>query len=196
MSDMPTTNAFRLRISLAEIDPSIWREVIFSPGTTLHELHRAIQLLFGWYDYHLYQFKIGGRRFEAPNEEATGEDSTKARLSKLIERPGQVFEYIYDFGDHWVHRIEVLETRVNADPDWLPYLVDGARRGPPEDCGGVFGYESLLEALRTPYEDLDEEGRSVLDWVGADFDPEEFSLSQARHALLLCAVWGALRRRR
>jgi hypothetical protein len=56
---------YQLRISLEEIEPLIWRRVLFRTNTTLHELHRAIQLLFNWYDYHLYQFDINGRRFEA-----------------------------------------------------------------------------------------------------------------------------------
>jgi hypothetical protein len=54
----------------------------------------------------------------------------------------------------------------------------------------------LIEAVRTPYEDLEDEDRSFVDWAGDDFDPEEFSVSQARHALLLSAAWGSLRRRR
>lgn len=188
--------ALRLRITLDGIDPPIWREVIFPRKATLHELHRAIQILFDWYDYHLYEFEIDGRRFEAPDEEAEGEDSTKAKLSKLITGPGQVLEYTYDFGDGWLHLIEVVDVSVRADPGWIPYLVDGARRGPIEDSGGVPGYQRLIEAVRTPYEDLDEEDRLFVDWAGDDFDSDDFSLSQARHALLLSYAWGSLRRRR
>ena len=68
------------------------------------------------------------------------------KLSKLITEPGQVFQYVYDFGDNWIHRIEVEDTAVKADPGWIPWLIDGARRGPPEDCGGVPGYQRLIEA--------------------------------------------------
>lgn len=186
--------ALRLRITLDGIDPPIWREVVFPRNATLHELHRAIQILFDWYDYHLYSFELDGRRFEAPHVEADGEDSTKAKLSKLITGPGQVFEYTYDFGDNWVHRIEVEDVSVAAAPGWIPHLVDGARRGPPEDCGGVYGYQRLIETRETPYADLDEEDRSFVDGAGDDFDPEDFSLSQARHALLLSAAWGSLKR--
>lgn len=188
--------ALRLRITLDGIHPPIWREVIFPRNATLHELHRAIQILFGWYDYHLYEFKIDGRRFEATEEEAEGEDSTKAKLSKLISDPEQVLEYTYDFGDNWLLLIEVIDVSVPADPGWIPHLVDGARRGPPEDSGGVPGYQRLIEAARAPYEDLDDEDRSFVDWAGDDYDSEDFSVSQARHALLLSAAWGALRRRR
>jgi len=192
---MPGMNrhpALRLRISLEGIEPSIWRTVIFPRNATLHELHRAIQILFGWYDYHLYQFEIDSRCFEAPDEEAEGEDSTRTRLSKLITGPGQVFHYVYDFGDNWIHRIEVEDDDVSADPGWTPWLVDGERRGPPEDCGGVSGYQRLVEAINAPPETLDEEGRDFVRWGGDGFDPEEFSVSQARHALLLSAAWGCL----
>jgi hypothetical protein len=187
--------ALRLRITLDGIDPPIWREVIFPRSSTLHELHRAIQVLFDWYDYHLYQFEIDGRRFEAPDVEAEGEDSTRAKLSKLVSGPGQVLEYTYDFGDNWLHLIEVLDVSVRADPGWIPYLVNGSRPGPVEDSGGVSGYQRLIEAARSPYEDLDEEDRSFVDWAGPHFDPDAFSLAQARHALLLSAAWGSLRRR-
>lgn len=192
---MPGMNrhpALRLRISLEGIEPSIWRTVIFPRNATLHELHRAIQILFGWYDYHLYQFEIDSRCFEAPDEEAEGEDSTRTRLSKLITGPGQVFHYVYDFGDNWIHRIEVEDDDVSADPGWTPWLVDGEWRGPPEDCGGVSGYQRLVEAINAPPETLDEEGRDFVRWGGDGFDPEEFSVSQARHALLLSAAWGCL----
>jgi hypothetical protein len=188
--------ALRLRITIDGIDPPIWREAIF-PGTfTLHELHRSIQLLFDWYDYHLYEFEFQGTRFEAPDDEAEGEDSTKAKLSKLLTDTGQVLRYTYDFGDDWLHLIEVLDVSVRADPGWIPYLVDGARRGPIEDSGGVHGYQRLIQAARAPYEDLDDEDRSFVDWAGKDFDPNDFSLAQARHALLLSAAWGSLKRRR
>jgi hypothetical protein len=188
--------AFRLRITLDGIEPPIWREVIFPRNATLHELHRAIQILFDWYDYHLYKFEIDGRKFEAPDVEAEGQDSTKAKLSKLITGSGEVFEYTYDWGDDWLHLIEVVDVAVPVDPGRIPHLVDGARRGPPEDCGGPGGYQRLIEAMRTPYEDLEEEDRSFVDWAGDDFDPDEFSVSQAHHALLLSAAWGSLRRRR
>ena len=188
--------AFQLRISLDEIEPLIWRRVLVRRDTTLHELHRTIQILFNWYDYHLYQFEVAGRRFEAPDEESEAEDATKAKLSKLISGPGDLIRYTYDFGDDWVHVIDIEETAVPVDEDWIPWLLAGARSGPPEDCGGPHGYGELVAALRRPLEDLEDEERATVEWVGPDFDPEEFNLLQARHALLLSSAWGMLKRRR
>ena len=186
---------FRLRVSLAEIDPPIWRSVLVKASTTLHELHRTIQMLFQWFDYHLYRFEIGERGFEAPDEEAEGEDSTRVRLSQLGLRAGDTFEYTYDFGDDWRHLIEVEGLETVSEEVWLPWVLDGARRGPPEDCGGPYRYSDIQGLLQRPFEDLEEYDQELVDWLGEDFDPEEFSLAQARHDLMLASGWGVLKRR-
>lgn len=190
-------NAFLLRVTLAKIEPPIWRRVWVSKKTSLHELHRMIQILFEWLDYHLYEFSVGEEKYEAPDEEAEGHDSTKARLSGLGLSVGDEIRYLYDFGDYWVHEIRI-EDEDALDLDWLPHLVDGQRAGPPEDCGGVGGYERVLEALVTEVdeEDPDSEAAEIQSWVGSDFDPESFDVQYARHVLLLTGAWGALRRRR
>src|SRR3982751_4045698 len=66
----PKPRALDLRITIAGIEPPIWRLVRVPDAYTLHQLHRVIQLVFGWLDYHLYAFTVGGRRFEEPLEEA------------------------------------------------------------------------------------------------------------------------------
>ncbi|MDT8369099.1 MAG: plasmid pRiA4b ORF-3 family protein [Longimicrobiales bacterium] len=188
-------DAYRLRVRLADVEPPIWRRVLVVGSTTLHELHRMIQLFFDWYDYHLYTFEVGDRSFEAPDEEAEGEDSTKARLDRLGLSVGDSFDYIYDFGDDWRHRIEIEAMETVTRHAWLPWVIDGARRGPPEDCGGPFGYATIQELLKGTSTELDDDDRATLEWLGEGFDPEEFSLPQARHAVLLASAWGVLRRK-
>ena len=188
--------ALRLRVSLAEIDPPIWRTVLVEASITLHELHRTIQMLFQWYDYHLYRFEVGQRGFEAPDEEAEGEDSTRVRLSQLGLRAGDTFEYTYDFGDDWRHRIEVEGLETVSEQAWLPWVLDGARRGPPEDCGGPYRYSEIQWLTQQPFEDLVEDDQEMVDWLGEDFNPEEFSPAQARHDLMLASAWGILKRKR
>ena len=43
----------------------------------------------------------------------------------------------------------------------------------PKDCGGVWGYEDMLEAMKDPKHEGHE---SALEWLGEDFDPEAFDL--------------------
>jgi hypothetical protein len=82
-----------LRVTVTEIEPPIWRLVRVPDDYTLHQLHRVFQLLFGWLDYHLYDFRIGERRFEAPDPEAEAEPSTKARLRDFGFEAGDRFTY-------------------------------------------------------------------------------------------------------
>jgi hypothetical protein len=90
----PRPRSLDLRITITETEPPIWRMVRVPDAYTLHQLHRVIQLVFGWLDYHLYAFEIGGRRFEEPLEEAEDEDSTAVRLRDLPLRTGARFTYV------------------------------------------------------------------------------------------------------
>lgn len=185
-------NALLLKISLAEIEPGIWRRVWVEEMASLHELHRIIQLVFHWQDYHLYQFEVNGVRYEAPYEEADGRDSTETALAVLGLRMGDSFSYVYDFGDDWRHEI-VVDDEAVVEPVDLPYLLDGERAGPPEDSGGPYGYQELLHALqrRDRGEEVDADLGERLEWLG-EFDPDGFEIQDVRHALTLCAAWGCL----
>jgi hypothetical protein len=181
-----------LRISIARIEPPIWRRVRIADTCTLHQLHRIIQLLFGWMDCHLYAFKIGERKFEAPCEDAEDEDSTRVRLSDLALGNGVRFTYTYDFGDNWVHEIAMEEILIltpdDDDERVLPILIDGERAGPHEDCGGPWGYQEMCEALRDPSH---REHTRYRRWSG-DYDPERFDVWMARNNPTLAAAWGAI----
>jgi len=188
----PKPRALELRITIAEIEPPIWRRVRVPDAYTLHQLHRVIQLVFGWLDCHLYDFRIGERRFEEPLEEAEGEDSTAIRLRDLPLATGARFTYTYDFGDHWVHEIVVedryISTPFDEDEEPLPVLYGGERAGPREDCGGPDGHREMCEALRDP--DHPDHGTYRL-WSNV-YDPERFDTWMARNNLTLAAAWGAI----
>jgi hypothetical protein len=194
MTTIPPT--LQLRITIDQVEPPVWRELLVDSRASLHQLHRIIQILFSWYDYHLYEFAFDGRRFEAPDPEREVEDASRVKLYDLQLTPGAVLQYLYDFGDRWLHTIEVQAVGVEADPAYQPWLLDGGGRGPPEDCGGPKRYMQLLAALEVPLEDLEDDMRELVEWAGLDFDADEFSVEQARHALLLLAAWGLTRRPR
>ncbi len=90
------------------------------------------------------------------------------------------FTYEYDLGDSWVHQVVVERTA--SSPLSLKHAVclDGQYACPPEDVGGVPGYELFLKALADP---AHEEHDSYLDWVGYPFDPAAFDLAAANAAL-------------
>lgn len=172
----------------------MWRIVQVPEAFTLHQLHRVLQIVFSWLDYHLYEFQIGRRRFVAPHPEADdkAEDSTSVRLADIKLPPGTQFTYVYDFGDGWTHDLlveRIIPSPLEGAQSGLPRLLDGARAAPPEDAGGPPGFERLLEALADPNHPEHEEMR---EWAGKQYDPDRFDSWSLDNALALAAAWGAI----
>ncbi len=181
-----------LRVAIRDSAPEIWRRLLVPSSYTLDQSHRVLQLVFGWLDYHMYEFEIGTRRFEShENDEAEGEDARRIALRDLAPVPGDRWLYRYDFGDDWAHDIVVEERRPNTDPldRPLPYLLDGERAGPPEDCGGTGGLAELLRVLKAP---RTKAGREMRAWVGASYDPSRFDAWHVDRMLTLAAAYGAI----
>ena len=147
-------NIHKLKITLQDTNPPIWRRVCVPSHWTLGTLHYVMQVAMGWSNSHLHQFdaKQGGemKHFSLYLDEDSGLkllDSRKVRISKIAPKVGDRIVYEYDFGDGWVHTVDV-EAVFPANPDALyPHCIAGERAGPPDDCGGLSGYEDLLKVL-------------------------------------------------
>ena len=152
--------------------------------TTLIGLHRVIQAAMGWADYHLWRFEIGDTEYGVDVEGGWGEPITSARDARLneIAEPGDVLLYEYDFGDSWEHRVRVEKVLPAERGRVYPVCVAAERAGPPEDSGGVWGYEHLLEVLADP---TDPEHEDLIEWVGGEFDPEFVDLDEINRRLAL-----------
>ena len=169
---------FQFKITLLGSEPPIWRRIQIQ-DCTLDKLHEYIQTAMGWTNSHLHQFKIKGQRYSDPSlfdddfDDLECEDSTTTMLSAVLPKTGKrfAFKYEYDFGDSWEHEL-MFEGAPPVDPKAkYPLCVEGERACPPEDCGGVWGYASFLEAISDPQH---EEHDHMLDWIGGAFDPEKF----------------------
>lgn len=176
----------RLRIELSGVDPPIWRRVDVPADFPLRRVHDVIQAVFGWLDYHLHQFEIGDRLYGAPEYDEADiygkhlYSDRNVRLGALLDRGVERFVYRYDFGDDWEHVVTVEGVLDPEDGVEYPVLVDGARRAPPEDCGGPPGFHAFLEAM------LDEghaEHEALMEWYGERFDPDDLEL-EAVEAML------------
>ena len=75
----------------------------------------------------------------------------------MIYREGQRLSYEYDFGDSWDHTLLVEKILPSQESVRYPVCLKGKRACPPEDEGGVWGYENFLEAIRNPDHDEHEE---------------------------------------
>jgi len=173
---------YQFKLTLKDSRPPIWRRIQVK-DCTLDKLHERIQTAMGWTNSHLHHFKIGEQLYGDPllldeNFDEFGyEDSTSTRISHILPRTGKRFrfEYEYDFGDSWWHDI-LFEDSVRAKPgDRYPVCVEGERACPPEDVGGIPGYEEYQEAMADPEHECHEE---YLDWRGP-FDPEAFDATKA-----------------
>jgi Plasmid pRiA4b ORF-3-like protein len=177
---------YQLKITLEGIEPPVWRRVQVSGDIPLARLHKIIQAVMGWEDYHLYEFEVQRVRYSAPGEDFGFDTEQKpvnvnrATLEQAVEGRRIKFRYWYDFGDDWFHEIKVekiLEPEAGAA---YPRCVEGGRACPPEDCGGVWGYSNLLEILADPGH---EEHEHYLEWLGGPFDSEAFDLDAVNREL-------------
>ena len=167
----------------------VWREIFIESDRTFHELHKVLQTIFEWENYHLREFAVSRKKSIGPDnreEIIPGRsrlDEKDIKLSEFLKSAGDSIDYMYDFGDGWKHRIEVKDILTNdeiEEYDELPAVIDGEKKAPPEDCGGPPGYERVLEAYNNP-EDVEHE--ELLDWLDDDFDPEEFDIESMNEAL-------------
>lgn len=161
----------RLRISLADTEPEVWRRVDVPLTASLKMLHDIIQGAMGWQDYHLWEFEAEERRYGLPDPEWPDQELTAAKnvkLGTLIDRGVRELTYTYDMGDNWEHRVTVEAVRPGDADTKYPRFIDGARRCPPEDVGGTPGYDNFLDAMADPNH---QEHADVLEWYGGLYDP-------------------------
>jgi hypothetical protein len=174
----PAGTVYQIKITLLGIRPPIWRRVHVE-DCTLDTLHEHIQTAMGWTNSHLHHFRVGEQLYGDPElmqenfEDSDYKDSTKTMLSAIVSKLGRHarFRYEYDFGDSWEHEILVEESSEAEPGRKYPFCVEGKRACPPEDCGGVWGYGDLLDAIGDKKHEQHEE---TLEWLGDDFDPDEF----------------------
>ena len=173
------TSVFYLRVTLLGTKPPIWRRVLVAGSCTLDQVHEVIQAAFGWWNYHLHEFEIDDRRFGVPDpDEDWGEPPLDERSAQLagVAAAGSSFRYTYDFGDDWRHQV-VVEKVVLASTDLaVPACSDGRRSCPPEDCGGPWGYQQLLDILADPSHPEHDERVAWYGSLGPEhFDPGDFA---------------------
>jgi len=175
-----------LKITLRGAKPPIWRRILVRGGMTLGELHRAILAAMGWYGGHLHVFEIAGEEYGGRDrlDEISGfademddiMDEKRVTLNAVIKSGVEKFTYTYDFGDDWQHVVAIERRLPAVDVSSYPACVAGARACPPEDCGGVWGYAELLEALADP---AHPEHAEKIEWIGRRLDPDAFSIAAA-----------------
>lgn len=174
---LPVQKYFDFEVSLLEVQQKIWRRFLIEERATFDQLHEAIQTACGWENYHLYSFqdKKGNSIAESPHgrdfsDFSNAPDGRKVKLWGYFEKKNDICMYLYDFGDNWEHLVK-LNGIIALPEKFKRRLLDGERAFPPEDCGGVGGYENCLSVLNG--EDSAGDREELLAWLG-DWNPEAF----------------------
>jgi hypothetical protein len=136
----PDPIVYQFRIVLRGISPLIWRRLLVRSDATVADLHRTLQVAFGWSDEHLHRFVIQGRLYG----DDSLFDSRRVRLADLGLRLRERFVYEYDFFDNWQHDMR-LEQVLRLDRRRYPVCTGGRRAAPPEDCGGPWAFLELRQ---------------------------------------------------
>jgi hypothetical protein len=169
------------------------------PGDlTLARLHDVIQEAMGWYNSHLHRFRTG-RDHRSPHfvtnfDLDEGEDGVledDVRLDQLLVEKGDELWYEYDFGDGWDHRLVVEE--VLEEPPSTARCTGGRMACPPEDCGGLGGYEELAAWVRSGYVDSQlpgvfDDAAHAHDWLPLDWHPDHFDVEETNAALAIAVA--------
>ena len=178
----PRGKVYALRLTVASIQPRIWRRLLVRETMWLSRLHETIQVLFGWYDYQSHVFFVGEKRYGNPmdHDGVAIEDDRDVTLAdvRLSEHDRTAYDYL--FAEGWHVDIRVEKTIAAEKGVAYPRCVAGERAGPPEDCGGIEAYKDMLYCLKHPETDL---GREWREWLEPGHDPEKCDLSAINKAL-------------
>lgn len=183
-----TPKKLNIKISLIDSDPEIYRIVEVPSNIRLESFADVINTAMGWEGYHMHLFQKGKTIYTT--EESDDEflfdpvktvNSYSLSLGEILTRKGSHIKYEYDFGDSWMHRITLESQQAyKKDETQGVFLIDGANACPPEDCGGIYGYQEMLEALKQPHSKAAKEYR---EWLGKNFNAHKFNAKKVEREL-------------
>jgi hypothetical protein len=182
-------NTIYFKIKLINSKPTIWRQFHLTDDFRLDRFHQVIQIAMGWWNAHLHEFQLPDRTIGMVLEDMWGmedvEDETKIFLRDLALREGDRFDYLYDFGDSWEHELKV--ERIVEGQALPAQCTNGKRACPIEDCGGIWGYQELLQILQDRNHPEYEEWQ---EWrMLVDFDPDHYPIAQVNEELARFMAW-------
>jgi hypothetical protein len=129
-----------------QANPTVSRTIQIRGDQTLDDLHGAINDAFDRDDDHMYAFYApAGRGKDDDKELVSG-----ALISSLNLRAGRVLRYHFDFGDDWIHDVQVKAVGEPDASEKYPNVIQKVGESPPQ------------------YPDLEEE-----DWDDEDDESEE-----------------------
>jgi Plasmid pRiA4b ORF-3-like protein len=166
---------YQFKITVRDIQPTIWRELLIEPEMKMDELHYIIQTTMLWTAQQTYEFQVGDKTYGEPEDEgSTVLDAMETAIEDVFNKAGDSALYLYDDGA-WQMDLELVKKAEKDPKAEYPQCVGGKRNGPPEEAGGPEGYATLLLAIA----DTENPDRAeLLEIIGEDFDPEHFDVAE------------------
>jgi hypothetical protein len=174
---------FRLRIEKKKVSRQQrlkqFREMVEEQS---RRIAQGGDVLGGGHFFRMRGERIFASRFNLMGQpmDLEGEDEDAVTLAEVCPKVKDKLIYEYDFGDKWRHTIAVQKIVDREPGKTYPRCLGGKMACPPEDCGGIWGYYGMLDALDDPTNERREE---ILDWLGDDFDPEAFDPDEVNRRL-------------
>lgn len=170
-----SAQAAELEVTLKLLTPCK-RTLVVPTDINFYQLHNILQSAFEWKDEHLHQFVVKRSRgiptkiiepaFMDDDDWIFGTkpeiiDSTKVTVREIFEKNKKI-EYEYDFGDDWIHTVELKRFIENCNEPY-PHCIEAVGDAPMEDCGGMYGFADIMQIMDDPKHP---EYKSVTEWVG------------------------------
>ena len=182
-------SAIRLKVTLKDLKPPVWRRLLVEDTMTLGDLHMAVQAAMGWDNGHLHLFMVDREQIGDPRQLDEVEDEARVKVGDLAAAGWKSFAYIYDMGDSWEHTIKIEGSEALILPAPIPPASAASAPARRRTSGGPWGFADMLAAVADPKDDRHAEFK---EWLG-EFDPEAFSVEAAEARV---RVWFAPKRTR
>lgn len=188
--------ALDLTISLDLEKHIAWRRLIVPTDFTFEQLHSAIQIAFGWGNYHLYEFEVPTHTSQVIRLVADDEAFAYARDDEMLQFAAKTkildfadcneFSYTYDLGDDWQHTVKINGMIENFDKN-CPNCMIGEGEAPPEDVGCIDGYLEFMNAMSDPDHP---EHESMKTWSGSQWWYKPFDIDSINRRLKQLIIGG------
>lgn len=150
MLEKARTRVLEFRVQIRDLDPTVWRRLRIRDDGTFQSLHEAALGLFGWSGRAGHRFEAWnptslltehiGVGLEAPGGEALIPSST-VPLRRFFGLGTDSVAYHYG---NWGVRFVVENVHTPHSLEGFPVCTAGEGAAPPEECGGVEGFQAFL----------------------------------------------------
>lgn len=180
--------------------PDVWRRLRLPAHFSLRDLHQAIQWTTHFRGYHNHLFTDKNKHvYISQNRKEYADDfdmdietvhlEHMTLIGDVLTNTGTRLLYEYDSGDGWAFIVK-LEKREAAEVDESIRItcVDGDKAGPPEDCGGLPGFDHLRKVCAMPNPKGDD--KELMIWLKdmvQNYDPNRFDVENVNRDLATIA---------